>query len=84
MNIKRIGKGSNQVITKEDGTQILFSYSTPVACYIPNKGYYKTAKEFSVTTSKHITQWFQSEAIGGPLSAFTPIVMPQDFFNTLI
>lgn len=36
---------------------ILFSYKTPVACHEAGVGYAKTEKFWSVTTSKHITQW---------------------------
>lgn len=40
-----------------NGTTILFSYETPVACHIIGKGYIKTSKKWSATTSKHINQW---------------------------
>ena len=36
---------------------ILYSYSTPVAVHIEGQGYFKTATKYSVTTSKHVTQW---------------------------
>lgn len=50
--------GSNQTqITKPDGTRILFSYSTPVAAYVPGRGYIRTATTYSRTTSKHIGAW---------------------------
>ena len=39
-----------------DGTSVLFSYRTPVACLTDN-GYYRTSKKWSVTTSRHINKW---------------------------
>ena len=40
-----------------NGTQVFFSYKTPVAAYLPEKGYVKTEKFWSVTTSRHINKW---------------------------
>lgn len=39
------------------GVVILFSYQTPVAAFVPGKGYLVTSKKFSATTSRHISQW---------------------------
>lgn len=51
--------GSNQTeLRLENGTTILFSYETPVACYCNDDGkYYRTNKQWSRTTSKHINKW---------------------------
>ena len=43
-----------------NGTQVFFSYKTPVAAYLPEKGYVKTEKFWSVTTSRHINKWLGS------------------------
>ena len=40
-----------------NGTQVFFSYKTPVAAFIPQKGYIRTATKWSVTTTKHINKW---------------------------
>ena len=40
-----------------DGSTVFFRYRTPVAAHIPGRGYIKTACRWSVTTSKHITQF---------------------------
>ena len=40
-----------------NGTQVFFSYKTPVAAYCPDKGYIRTAQFWSVTTSRHINKW---------------------------
>ena len=54
---KRIGQQSAWDVVYENGAQVLRSYSTPVAAYIPALGFIETTTSFSRTTSKHITQW---------------------------
>ena len=39
------------------GLSVLYSYSTPVAVHVPGVGHLKTETRYSVTTSKHISQW---------------------------
>jgi len=46
-------------VTINDGTQIFFSYRTPVAAYLPSKGYVRTSQFWSVTTSRHINKWLK-------------------------
>lgn len=67
--------GSNQTqISLDNGTEIFFSYNTPVAAFVPGIGYVKTEKKWSVTTSKHITMWI------GRKDAPT---YPQSYFDSL-
>jgi hypothetical protein len=71
--------GSNQTVLHFDGKAVLFSYTTPVACImyvdLPNKAY-KTDKQWSRTTSKHINSW---------LKYYDWIdIKPQSFFDNLI
>ena len=40
-----------------DGTQVFFSYRTPVAAKLPNYDYIRTATKWSTTTSRHINKW---------------------------
>lgn len=56
VSIKRLGANST-VLRLSNGGEILFSYETPVAAFIPGRGYVKTDKYYSRTTSKHITEW---------------------------
>ena len=58
-------------ITLANGTQILFSYKTPVASW-ENGQFYKTEKFWSKTTSRHINKW-----------AACPVSKPQAYFDTL-
>jgi hypothetical protein len=51
--------GANQTtITTNTGMTILFSYETPVACIVNGKAF-KTDKQWSRTTSKHINKWLE-------------------------
>lgn len=55
--------GSNQtVVSTDNGAEVLFSYRTPVAAFIPGRGYVRTKTRYSVTTSKHINQWLGGNA----------------------
>ena len=58
-----------------NGSIVLFSYKTPVACHHYNGKTYRTAKFWSKTTSRHINQWLdgrEAEEIG------------QDFLDNLV
>ena len=57
--------GSNQTeVSLADGTEVLFSYSTPVAALVPGKGWIRTAQKWSTTTSKHINAWLRKNCGG--------------------
>ena len=58
MKLTPIAANQNEV-TINDGTQIFFSYRTPVAAYLPEKGYVRTERFWSKTTSRHINKWLQ-------------------------
>lgn len=69
--------GSNQtVLSLDNGTEILFSYNTPVAGFVEGYGYVKTDKFHSKTTSKHINNYL------GP-SIYYVKIMSQSFFDNL-
>jgi hypothetical protein len=61
MKVQPIGSNQTQV-SLADGTEVLFSYSTPVAALVPGKGWMRTAVKHSVTTSKHINAWLAKNA----------------------
>jgi len=56
MKVTPIGTNKTEV-SLADGTEILFSYSQPVAALVPGRGWIRTNKFWSVTTSKHINKW---------------------------
>ena len=62
MELVPIKNNMNEV--RLNGTSILFSYKTPVACHVIGKGYIKTSKKWSATTSKHINQWLKMNGAG--------------------
>jgi len=46
------------ILSFDDGTEIFFSYETPVAGYLIGMGYVKTDKWYSSTTTRHINKYF--------------------------
>ena len=46
------------LLSFDDGTEILFSYETPVAGYSNKLGYVKTNQWYSSTTTRHINRYF--------------------------
>jgi hypothetical protein len=63
MKVQPIGSNQTQV-SLADGTEVLFSYSTPVAALVPGKGWIRTAHMWSATTSKHINAWLAKNCGG--------------------
>ena len=56
--IKRIRSTSATVHTFPNGIEVLYSYSTPVACYFPSCGVtWRTNEYYSVTTSRQLNEW---------------------------
>ncbi len=48
---------NRNVISYNDGTEVFFSYSTPVAGYSTELGYVKTEQWYSSTTTRHINKY---------------------------
>jgi hypothetical protein len=65
----------NMAVLEVNNKEILFSYGTPVAAFIPGVGYVRTGKKFSFITSKHINKW---------LDGATAEMREQKFFNDLL
>ena len=63
-------------LSLNNGTQVFFSYKTPVAAYTPSQGYIRTAKYWSVTTSRHINKWLKgiTEVTEVPQETLTELV----------
>lgn len=62
-----------------DGTRILVSYRTPVAAWIPGKGFVRTSTRHSSTTSRHINAWLGQQINGEDASE-----VPQHDINALV
>jgi hypothetical protein len=63
MRVKQVSTTSTEV-SLADGTEVLFSYSTPVAALVPGRGWIRTEQFYSVTTSKHINAWLRKNCGG--------------------
>jgi len=64
---------SNMTLLQTPSALVLFSYSTPVAVYDKSKhDYYRTAKYWSKTTTRHINKW---------LDGVQAQEKPQEFFD---
>ena len=55
MRLERLG-ANKSLLTLSSGSEIFYSYNTPVACKVSGE-FYKTNEYYSRTTSKHITQY---------------------------
>ena len=57
-------KANVNIISTTDGREVMQSYGTTVAAFIPGRGYVKTRDHFSPTTSRHVNQY-----VGSPHAA---------------
>ena len=74
MKLTRLG-ASKTLLALSSGTEIFYSYNTPVACQMNTGEIFKTEEYFSRTTSKHITQYLNGrEAEKVEQSFFTQLV----------
>ena len=73
MKLERLG-ASKSLLTLSSGSEIFYSYNTPVACKVSGE-FYKTKEYFSRTTSKHITQY---------LNGRNAEAVPQSMINQLV
>ena len=58
MQLKRIGYNQT-VVMFNNGTEVFFSYDTPVCVKTPGYDYLRTATYYSRTTSRHINKWLE-------------------------
>ena len=58
-----------------DGTEVFFSYKTPVAARLSTYRYIRTATKWSQTTTRHINQW---------LEGVTAKTVDQEILNDLV
>jgi len=80
MKLKQLGSNQTELVLN-DGTQVLFSYETPVAC-LKDELLLRTDKQWSQTTSRHINKWIASKEY---LSDWVQAKRkPQSFFDVLV
>lgn len=78
MKLKQVGS-NRTIVTLDNGTQVGFSYETPVVAVI-NGERYRTEQKFSVTTSKHCGQLLAEMGHG-----YRDVQLkPQSFFEALV
>ena len=73
MKIKRLG-ASKTILALSSGSEIFYSYDTPVAAQVSGE-LYRTKEYYSRTTSKHITQY---------LNGRNAEAVPQSMINQLV
>ena len=72
---------NRNIISYNNGNEVFFSYSTPVAGFSQELGYIRTKTYYSQTTSRHINKYEQSRYQG--LDAhFTSV--DQDVIDNLV
>ena len=59
-----------------DGREVCLSYGVPVAAFVPGRGYVKTDRKYSVTTSRHANSYAGSSAAVLPDVEFCALIAP--------
>lgn len=72
MELRVVGPNQTE-IELSDGNRFFFSYNTLVAAYEVGRGYIKSKRFYSGTTSKHINAWLNG--------AFVEILDQEEFDN---
>ena len=52
-----MSSANTMTIQLSGGREVCLSYGIPVAAFIPGRGYLKTARRYSATSSKHANQY---------------------------
>ena len=72
----------------DDGTEVFFSYQTPVAGYSNKLGYVKSKQWYSSTTTRHVNRYFNHVWLNSNLVGFDPetdvSTVDQDVINKLV
>jgi len=74
MKLRKAGHNMAE-LSLANGTDVLFSYETPVAAFVEGEGYVRTETRYSVTTSKHINKW---------LNGMVARTVPQEYIDALV
>jgi hypothetical protein len=83
MALKQIGPNQTQV-TYSDGSEVFWSYETPVAGKLPDGTYVKTSTKWSRTTSRHINKWLDGvDAVEVSQDTFTDLVELRGLVDSL-
>jgi len=72
------------LLSFDDGTEIYFSYETPVAGYSNKLGYVKTNTWYSSTTTRHINRYLNDAWGTSTVSELKVTEVDQSVINNLI
>ena len=75
---------SNMTEVETSKARVLFSYRTPVAAYVFGRGYVKTEKWYSVTTTRHINKWMDMDMPSSGHIAVTTVEVAQTYLDNLV
>ena len=75
---------SNMTEVETSKARVLFSYRTPVAAYVFGRGYVKTEKWYSVTTTRHINKWINMDMPTSGYIAVTTEEVAQTYLDNLV
>ena len=75
---------NNMTEVETDLGRVLFSYRTPVAAYVFGRGYVKTEKWYSVTTTRHINKWINMDMPVSGYVAVTTEEVSQTYLDNLV
>lgn len=64
------------VVELDNGKRICLSYGVPVAAFVPGKGFIKTERKYSVTTSRHANAFCHGEPQVVSDAAFRSLIAP--------
>lgn len=67
--------GSNQTELTVGDTLILFSYKTPVAAWVPGRGWLRSEEKYSKTTTKHVNGWLGAAGTVVPQSEIDSLLV---------
>jgi hypothetical protein len=59
-----------------DGREVCLSYGVPVAAFVPGRGFVRTDRKYSVTTSRHANQYTEGRGAVVPAVEFAALVAP--------
>jgi len=72
------------LLSFDDGTEIYFSYETPVAGYSNKLGYVKTNQWYSSTTTRHVNRYLNDAWGSSTVSDLKVSEVDQSVINNLI
>jgi hypothetical protein len=64
--LKLAPAGANRSILTVEDVEVLFSYKTAVAAFVPGRGYLRTSTYYSGTTTGHINKWINGDSTEVP------------------